>query len=313
MAGPMSERQMSERQNAMRDGLRAAAAVAGMPDLEIVLPQDHDVILGRLRFHYLDWGGPGRVPVVFLHGGGLTAHTWDLVCLRLREEYRCLAPDARGHGDTEWSREMDYAPRAHAADVELFVQKLGLDRPVLVGMSMGGATAVTYAQQHGLRALVIIDTGPAIRAEGGQKIINFMRAPAEFASLDDAIAAAMAFNPRRDPALLRRSLEHNLMKLPTGSLTWKYDRRHYGMLDDPAHRARRDEIWSGVGAIQCPTLVVRGGQSEVFPAEAALDFARRLPDGRLAEVPNAGHTVQGDNPRDLATEISVFLKEVVAA
>jgi esterase len=300
-------------QDEILEGLRLAAVAAGMPDREIVLPEERDVILRRMRFHYLDWGKPGRIPVVFLHGGGLTAHTWDLVCLQLRDHYRCLAPDARGHGDTEWSREMDYSTRAHTADVEAFVRELGLDRPVLVGMSMGGATAVSYAQQHGLRALVVIDTGPAIRAEGGQKIIDFMRAPAEFASIDEVIASAMSFNPRRDPVLLRRSLQHNLMRLPDGKWTWKYDRRHYGMLGEPAMRARRAEIWSGIGNIRCPTLVVRGGQSEVFSPEAAAEFARALPDGRLTEVPGAGHTVQGDNPRDLAAEIATFLAQVVAA
>jgi esterase len=300
-------------QDEILEGLRLAALAAGIPDREIMLPDEHDIILGRMRFHYLDWGKPDRVPVVFLHGGGLTAHTWDLVCLQLRDHYWCLAPDARGHGDSEWSKEMDYSTKAHTADVEAFIRELGLDQPVLVGMSMGGATAVSYAQQHELRALVVIDTGPAIRAEGGKKIIDFMRAPAEFASIEEVIASAMSFNPRRDPVLLRRSLQHNLMRLPDGRWTWKYDRRHYGMLDDPAMRARRAETWSGIGSIRCPALVVRGGQSEVFSPEAAAEFARALPDGRLIEVPGAGHTVQGDNPRDLAAEIATFLARVVAA
>jgi esterase len=295
------------------EGLRIAAAAAGMADREIVLPRDRDIILGRLRFHYLDWGETKGVPVVFLHGGGLTAHTWDLVCLELRDQYWCLAPDARGHGDTEWSREMDYGAQTHAADVGAFIRQLRLDRPVLVGMSMGGATAVCYAKQHGLRALIVIDTGPSIRAEGSQKIINFIQAPAEFESIDEVIASAMSFNPRRDPVLLRRSLQHNLMRLPTGKWTWKYDRRHYGMLDDPVLRARRAEIWSGIDQIQCPTLVVRGGQSDVFSTEGAVEFAGSLRNGRLTEVADAGHTVQGDNPRSLASEIRSFLGEVVAA
>ena len=71
-----------------------------------------------MRFHYLDWGIKGLPPVVFLHGGGLNAHTWDIVCAALRRERHCLALDQRGHGESEWSPEMDYATESHAGDLE---------------------------------------------------------------------------------------------------------------------------------------------------------------------------------------------------
>jgi len=88
--------------------LRRAVERAGIEVPEVVAPRSEQVILGRMRFHYLDWGTQGRPPLVCLHGGGLTAHTWDVVCLALRGDHRCVALDLRGHGDSEWSPTADY-------------------------------------------------------------------------------------------------------------------------------------------------------------------------------------------------------------
>src|SRR5215211_6317154 len=123
------------------DYLRQAAEVADVPLTEVVAPASHHLLLRNQRFHYLDWGNEDAPPIVFLHGAGLTAHTWDLVCLRLRPYYRCLALDLRGHGESEWSRPLDYSLEAHAGDVAAFVGALGLVNPIVVGMSLGGGVA----------------------------------------------------------------------------------------------------------------------------------------------------------------------------
>ena len=124
------------------DHLKTEVGIAGVDVPRVVLPEEHDVLLRRMRFHCLDWGNAGRRPILFLHGGGLTAHTWDLACLALRDEYHCLALDQRGHGDSEWSPEMDYSVEAHRGDIAAFADHLGLDGFVLVGMSMGGLNAI---------------------------------------------------------------------------------------------------------------------------------------------------------------------------
>src|SRR5262245_32909646 len=97
--------------------LQLAVTLAGV-EVPVSLPSSHHLVVGGLRLHYLDWGTAGRPPIVFLHGGALTAHTWDVVCLALRSEYRCLALDQRGHGDSEWSPVMDYGADAHRDDLE---------------------------------------------------------------------------------------------------------------------------------------------------------------------------------------------------
>lgn len=289
--------------------LREVAATAGVDVPDFVLPEEHHVVLRRMRFRYLDWGTKGQPAILFLHGGGLTAHTWDLPCLALRQEFRCLALDLRGHGDSEWSPGMDYGIDAHRDDVEAVVDLLGLDGFTLVGMSLGGLTAMGYAGRHAARlgALVLVDVGPEMRVEGSRRIQEFVAAPAEFASVEEAVERALAFNPKREARFLRRSLLQNLRRLPNGTLTWKHDRRHRGKFDVEEWARRRVALWTEVPKITCPTLVVRGARSDVFHDEDAAKLAAALPRGEWVRIEGAGHTVQGDNPAALIAELRRFL------
>ena len=296
----------------LREHLTLASAKAGLTFPELALPDAHDVILRRMRFHYLDWGTPGRPPVVFLHGGGLNAHTWDLVCLSLRRERHCFALDQRGHGESEWSPVMDYTTESQVSDLEAFVDHLKLDRFVLAGMSLGGVNALAWAGRHSARlaGLVIIDVGPEIRTAGVEKIRAFTSEQKPIDSIDEMIEKALAFNPRRDPNLLRLSLRHNLRQMPNGQWIWKYDQRHRGKVDPGASERRRDLLWDAVGKVTCPTLVVRGAQSDVFHDEDAERVAAKLARGRWVRVENVGHTVQGDNPKGLLAELRTFFGEI---
>ncbi len=297
------------------DSLRIAADVANLRVTDFRLPEEHHVVLGGMRFHYLDWGGQGR-PILWLHGGALTAHTYDLVCLAMRHRYRCVALDQRGHGDSEWSPVLDYGHRTHAGDVAALVDALGWDRFLLVGMSMGGINAIAYASaaSHRLAGLVLIDIGPETQPIGAARIRDFTSAEG-LDSVDDYVARAMRFNPRRNPRLLRRSLLHNLRQGPDGRWIWKWDprpREEPGWADaDPIARQRRAEaLWADVDTIDSPTLVVRGAESDLFLDEDAERLAARLKDGRWAKVPSAGHTVQGDNPGGLLEAMDRFLAEI---
>jgi pimeloyl-ACP methyl ester carboxylesterase len=295
-----------------RAHLELSAAVAGVRLAEIVLPSPHHVLLGTMRFHYLDWGTAGLPPVVFLHGGGLNAHTWDLVCAALRPERHCLALDQRGHGESEWSPEMDYSTESHTGDVDAFLEALKLERFVLVGMSLGGVNALAWAGKHRgrLTGLVLVDVGPEIRFDGVRKIAAFTSEATPLDSVEQFVDRAMAFNPRRNRELLRRSLLHNLRRMPDGRWMWKYDQRHRGKVDPEAYARRRELLWSAVDTVECPTLVVRGAQSDVFHDEDAERLARRFRRGRWVRIEGAGHTVQGDNPADLLVCLREFLDEV---
>jgi esterase len=290
------------------DHLKTTAVRAGFSFDEVVLPSAKTVLVDKLRFRYLDWGNEALRPILFLHGGALTAHTWDLCCLALREEFHCIALDQRGHGDSDWAPDADYSIAAQREDVRGFVDQMGLDRFVLVGMSMGAINALAFAVSYveKLSALVLIDAGPEVRRRGSSRIRDFVNGSAKPESLDAIIERALAFNPRRDPKVLRRSLMHNLRQQSDGTWVWKYDRRRFQQMGE-AHAAERQGLAEGLAKVTCPALVVRGAESDVFHEEDGERLAQRLPDGRFITIPRAGHTVQGDNPKDLAAALREFL------
>ncbi len=292
--------------------LKLAAQVAGLDVPEVVLPEDRDITVGKLRLHYLDWGNENRPPLVFLHGGALTAHTWDVVCLALREQYHCLALDQRGHGDSDWAD--DYSHERHCEDITGFIEQLGIGRTVMIGQSMGGLNSIVYAGQNGerLAGLVIVDVGPELNIGGTRRIGDFIRDTPEADSIDAFIEKAMAFNPRRDPLLLRRSLHHNLRQLPNGKWTWKWDpnRMRAGASRIEEHIEGMRRLWSHVERIDCPALVMRGAKSDVFSDANAEKLAATLPRGRWMRIAEAGHTVQGDNPRDMVAALRQFFGEI---
>jgi pimeloyl-ACP methyl ester carboxylesterase len=292
-----------------RDHLQSTSVRAGFSFDEVPLPDERHVNLNGLRFRYLDWGTEGQRPILFLHGGALTAHTWDLCCLALRDEYHCMALDQRGHGDSDWAPDANYSIAVQREDVRGFAEAIGLDQFVLVGMSMGAINGLAYAIAYPetLSALVLIDAGPNVRRPGSSRIRDFVNGGAEPETLEAIIERALAFNPRRDPLILRRSLMHNLRQQNDGNWVWKYDRQRFQSMGGERHGEERRGLADGLSNVTCPTLVVRGAESDVFHDEDAERLASGLPDGRWVKIPKAGHTVQGDNPKDLVAALREFL------
>jgi pimeloyl-ACP methyl ester carboxylesterase len=277
----------------------------------VVLPESRWVQMGNLNFHYLDWGGPDRRPVIFLHGGGLTAHTFDLVCLALSGTYHCIALDQRGHGDSDWSDLGQYGIDTNCNDLAEFVGRLSLTMPALVGMSMGGLSALAYAggMSRNLAALVVIDVGPETSQGGGSRIRKFLL-DSEPADLNEHVERALRFNPRRNRRLLIRSLLNNLRQVEDGRWIWKWDPRAVQPTDQAGAAARRRQLWSEAPLIRCPTLIVRGAESDVFLREHAERLAQAIPKARQVEIAGAGHTVQGDNPVALTRAMREFFAAV---
>jgi esterase len=293
--------------------LTLAAKISGV-EAEIVLPMSCEITVPRMRLHYLDWGTAGHRPVIFLHGAALNAHTWDVVCLALRQKYHCHAVDQRGHGESEWAENADYSGDAHRGDLEAFVDQLGVDQFVLVGHSMGGFNAFNYAfhHSHRLAALVLVDAGPSMLGKGVKKIVDFVTQTAELDSLEEAIQKAIEFNPRRDPRLLRRSLLHNFRQNPGGKWARKTDlRMWHGNRNREQERDQLMERFRQAERVSCPTLIVQGSLSDVFTSDDAKELTNQFTDGHYAQVGEAGHTVQGDNPRVFAHVLSEFLEKVL--
>jgi pimeloyl-ACP methyl ester carboxylesterase len=260
--------------------------------------------VGGLRVSYLSSGTPVRGTLVLLHGSGLTARTWTAVIGLLGPAYRCVAPDLRGHGDTAWPAAPDYDLAHFGSDVTGLLDQLDVRRPVLVGMSLGGLVALHMVSGDlDTAALVLVDSGPRMVERVAP---DFLRRHS-YPSFDEAMAAALRFNPRRSAELLSTSLAQNMVRSATGAWSWKWDPRRIGSA--AARRGQAEALWARLTNVTCPTLVVRGADSETFPRANAEELCAALPRGVLDTVSGAGHNVQGDNPVGLAASITRFLSD----
>ena len=290
--------------------LHDAARAAGVTFLAEVEPENGYVEANGLRMHFLDWGNPDKPDMLLLHGFAQTCHSWDFVALAFSDRFHVVVLDQRGHGDSDWAPDGDYSPETQQKDIHAFVQTMGLTGLVIMGLSMGGRNAFTYAAIHGddVRALVIVDAGPENMRSGSQNIRQFVQQDDELESVDAFVQRFIKYNPRRDPVQVRGSMVHNLKQLPSGKWTWKYDR----LLRGPGRRIQEDpdtatRLWSYLERLTCPTLVVRGAESDIMAMETAGAMPERIPNGRLATVSGAGHLVMGDNPAGFEQAVTGFL------
>ena len=284
-----------------------AARAIGIQFSNEVTPEDKFVTVGGMRLHYLDWGNEEKPKMVLLHGGAQTAHSWDFFALAMRDEYHIIAPDQRGHGDSDWSEEGAYSTEYHVQDMDGFTDAIGFDSFILVGLSMGGRNSINFTAAHPqkVRGLIIVDVGPEIMVEGSRYIQEFMEGTYEFESFDWLVQRVRQYNHRRPEEQIRGSLINNLKKLPDGRWTWKHDRRGGIRRDRGAEIT--DEAWTAVRSLKCPTLIVRGEESNVFSPRTAQLMLDAIPGSRLAVVPKAGHLVQGDNPVEFEKAAREFL------
>ena len=290
-----------------------AARTMGVTFVKETVPQHKSVTANGLHFHYLDWGDPDNPQMLLLHGFAQTCHSWDFVALSLCDRFHVIALDQRGHGDSDWTPDGDYSPEAHQRDIRAIVEALGLNSFVLMGLSMGGRNAFTYAANHPekIRALVIVDAAPENQRAGTENIRQFVQQEDEMDSIEDFVERVRKYNPRRSIEQLRGSLIHNLKQLPNGKWTWKYDkllrspRRRMGSNTDTTQR-----LWGYVESLKCPALVVRGGASDVVALKTAENMQRRIPNGRLATVEGADHLVMGDNPAGFEKAVTEFLRDL---
>jgi pimeloyl-ACP methyl ester carboxylesterase len=234
-----------------------------------------------------------------------------VICHELSQKYRCIAFDQRGHGDSEWSYEFDYRVEAHVGDIAALIDALESAPLVIVGMSLGGLNGLNYALQRpdSVSALVAVDVGPWVNIDAGLPIREFMQEVAALDRFEEIVAAALRLNPRRDARVLRHSLWHNLRRCPDGRLMWKTDLRRTserGAIVATALASLRERIHH----LRCPTLVVRGGDSQILRESDARRFAEAVSRGRWLTIEGAGHTVQGDQPKALIEALSRFLDEI---
>ena len=290
--------------------LHDAARAMGVRFANDNAPQDKFVTANGMRFHYLEWGSAANPPMLLLHGFAQTCHSWDFVALGFSDDYRVIVLDQRGHGDSDWAADGDYSPETQQNDISAVVSEIGLEDFTLMGLSMGGRNSFTYAANNPdrVRALVIVDAGPQNMQQGTQNIRNFVQQDDELGSVDAFVERVLKYNPRRAPEQIRGSIMHNLKQLPNGKWTWKYDKR----LRRPGRRMGSDpetekRLWGYLEALQCPTLLVRGGASDIIAMDTADKMHAVIPNSQLATIEGAGHLVMGDSPAGFQRAVTEFL------
>lgn len=259
-----------------------------------------------------DISGPvsGR-PVMLLHGGGQTRHSWSRAHDALAERgYRVISLDARGHGESQWLADGDYSLQAQMDDLLAVIGTLPAPA-VLIGASMGGVhSLVACAEYPGIAtALVLVDVTPQLEPKGIAHILDFMTRHADgFASLEEASLAVDAYNPNRAKRTETKGLEKNLRLRDNGRWYWHWDPRFISGDHSKRVALVSARMQNAAGRIDIPTLLVRGQQSEVVSLEGVEALKALIPQLEFVDVEGAGHMVAGDRNDAFNAAILAFLE-----
>jgi pimeloyl-ACP methyl ester carboxylesterase len=302
---------MREGASAPLETLYHAARARGVPFAEDFVPRNGEVHTGQITLRYTEWGDATKPTVLLLHGFAQTSHAWDLVALALADRFHVISLDQRGHGDSEWASDGDYSLEAQQRDLDAALVHLGKQEIIPVGLSMGGRNAYVLAHRRPeiVKALVTVDTGPRTVRRGRSRIRDFVTMPDVLDSFEEFVERVHSYVPHRSMEQIRLSLLNNIRETPEGKWTWKYDR----ILRDPNYRRPimdEESAWNIWTSIACPTLLVRGEESDVLDAETAAEMTRRLPGSLHVDIPEAGHLVPGDNPAAFVLAVKPWLETV---
>lgn len=269
------------------------------PSSPCPLPVDFDA--GGLRLRYWDWGQPATdegvgedaaPTMLLLHGLQDCGRSWDAFAAAMRSDYRVIALDSRGHGDSEHSPSGAYGFRDYIADVDALARLLGLRDVALVGHSAGGRCAFAYAaaRPEFARALIVVDIDPdAYNANSQGMFARYNVESDEWDSLDAVVERLRSRQPRSDGATLRRQALHMTRELPDGRRAWKRDRRLLAAYERP-------DLWDEWRRVSVPALILRGRQSGLLTHEVAVRMREANRNARLAELEGGGHWFYQESP-----------------
>jgi pimeloyl-ACP methyl ester carboxylesterase len=222
----------------------------------------------------------------------------------LARDHHVLAIDQRGHGDSEWAPGGDYRRQDFVADIRAFLDVPRWSAATLVALSLGGLNSLAFAATHPDRVcgLVVVDVAPTV-ARAGRDAVRSQLEVRDFATFEEAVERALVFNPRRTRENIEERLSHALRRGADGRWTYKYD----PAIGGSGLQSDFELLWQSVGSIRCPTLLVRGEQSNVLAEETVNRFLAEVPGSEAAVVRAAGHSVMGDNPSGFLAAVRPFL------
>lgn len=270
-----------------------------------------------LRLHYADWGNAEAPPLILVHGGRDHCRSWDAIAKSLQPHFHVLAPDLRGHGDSDWTRGGSYALAEYVYDLTRLVRHVAADRVTLIGHSMGGMVSLIYsgAFPDQVSSLVVLDgitvVPGAQKAPAHERIAKWVgqldalhdRTPRRYRTLEDAAAQMMAHNKRLSRELALHLASYGARRDADGTFGWKFDPAQRAMAPQRLWPEDHVALWA---RIACPTLLLNAGESFLAGAKAA-GLADYFPRARVETIAGAGHWLQHDKPDEVLGAIRGFL------
>lgn len=271
-----------------------------------------------LRLHYADWGNDTAPALILIHGGRDHCRSWDALAAALRTNFHIIAPDLRGHGDSDWAKGSSYSLADYLYDLGGLLRHAQLKEAVLVGHSMGGMIGLTYAGTYPDRVsrLAVLDgvtVLPGRRRSPIHERINAwvtqldeiaVRKVRRYASVEAAAERMLAHNKRLTARQALNLAGHGLRQNPDGSFSWKFDA--YQQVRAPYRLSSEEyvELWS---RITCPTLLLRGDES-TLPDPGQAGALAYFQQARLITIAKAGHWLHHDRLDEVLAELRIFLE-----
>ena len=286
-------------------------------------PTSHTYYSQRLRLHYVDWGNPEAPPMLMVHGGRDHCRNWDWVAEDLRKDYHIIAPDLRGHGDSQWMIGGSYNHINYVYDIAQLLHQKEMSPVTILSHSLGGSISLSYTGlfPETVEKLVVIEglgPAPAMLKKNVEKPIedrlgnwiNEMRGiagrvPKKYPSLDDAYERMKSENPHLSAEQARHLTVHGISQNEDGTYTWKFD--NYVRSFPPIGIPFRDQykLWE---RITCPTLLLRGTES--WASDPVEDGRiKHFKNARLVNFEKAGHWLHHDQLDKFLTEVRTFLAD----
>jgi pimeloyl-ACP methyl ester carboxylesterase len=284
----------------------------------IIGPTSHYFYSQRLKLHYVDWGNSGKPLMILVHGGRDHCRNWDWVAMEFRRQFHVIAPDLRGHGDSDWAIGSPYAMIDYVVDLAQLISAIGKHPLTLIGHSLGGGIVLQYAGVFPSiveRVVSIEGLGPPpemiSHAPAHERMGNWVasmqslarRKTHEYKSIDDALARMRAENPHLTAEQARHLTIHGSRRNENGTYSWKFDNYVRATSPYQFNLADAEEIWS---RIESPTLLVRGTESWTMSWEQD-DRTRAFRNASLVTIQNAGHWVHHDRLEETLALIGEFL------
>ncbi len=284
-------------------------------------PTSHSYFSQRLRLHYVDWGNAGAPPLLLVHGGRDHCRNWDWVAADLRKDWHVIAPDLRGHGDSEWPSDGNYGMAAYVYDLAQLIHQQHLAPVTIIAHSLGGNIALRYTGIYPemVRKLVAIEgLGPSPKmiaerfltspAERMQKWIEDRRKlagrmPRRYATIEDAFRRMQEENAHLSPEQARHLTVHGANQNEDGTYSWKFDSHVRVNTPENLSQAELEQLWA---RITCPTLLVYGRESWASnPQEDGR--IKHFTTARVAAFEGAGHWVHHDKTAEFLAAVRDFL------